>query len=314
VSGSTVFETADPELVHDMLVRTYRLRRLTVSGEMPFVRLAEHDLGALKLHRTTFSMRFSFDSVPVNAVTFGRVFSGAVTYRTGRTERINTSGSAHFISQPGTEVTASLEEVDGDLAMFDPSVFAELTGGPVTFTGEPTATPEAIKLWGNTYAYVVEHVVGRPAAREPLIVAGATRLLAATALHVFPNTASPEPTIEDRRDAHPATLRRAVAYIEEHAHLAIGPADVAAAAHVTVRALQLTFRRHLGTTPGSYLRRIRLECPRSRRAGDSRATAGSRPTTVRSTACRPRAPCVGGDRVPRRRRTGRARGRARRWR
>lgn len=31
------------------------------------------------------------------------------------------------------------------------------------------------------------------------------------------------------------------------------------AAHVTVRAVQLAFRRHLDTTPMAYLRRVRLE-------------------------------------------------------
>ena len=35
--------------------------------------------------------------------------------------------------------------------------------------------------------------------------------------------------------------------------------DIAAAAHVTIRALQLSFRRHLGCTPTVYLRRVRLE-------------------------------------------------------
>lgn len=68
-----------------------------------------------------------------------------------------------------------------------------------------------------------------------------------------------EPTIEDRHDAHPDTLRRAVAFIDEHAHRDITVADIAAAAFVTIRAIQLAFRRHLDTTPAGYLRRIRLD-------------------------------------------------------
>ncbi|GAB7045219.1 hypothetical protein JCM9534A_03450 [Catenuloplanes indicus JCM 9534] len=47
----------------------------------------------------------------------------------------------------------------------------------------------------------------------------------------------------------PVTVRRAVACIDAHA----------AAAGVSVRALQAGFRRHMDTTPLGYLRRVRLE-------------------------------------------------------
>jgi anti-anti-sigma factor len=55
------------------------------------------------------------------------------------------------------------------------------------------------------------------------------------------------------------TVGRAAAFIEERARDDIGVADIAAAAFVTVRAVQLAFRRYLDTTPLGYLRRIRLE-------------------------------------------------------
>ena len=55
------------------------------------------------------------------------------------------------------------------------------------------------------------------------------------------------------------TVGRAVAFIEERARDDIGIADIAAAAFVTIRAVQMAFRRRLGTTPLGYLRRVRLE-------------------------------------------------------
>ncbi len=55
------------------------------------------------------------------------------------------------------------------------------------------------------------------------------------------------------------TTGRAIAFIEERAHDDISVGDIAAAAFVTVRAVQLAFRRHLDTTPLNYLRRVRLE-------------------------------------------------------
>lgn len=56
-----------------------------------------------------------------------------------------------------------------------------------------------------------------------------------------------------------STVGRAVTFIEEHAHEDMSVADIAAAAFVTARAVQLAFRRYLDTTPLGYLRQVRLE-------------------------------------------------------
>ena len=56
----------------------------------------------------------------------------------------------------------------------------------------------------------------------------------------------------------PQRLRRAIAFIEDNAQLDIRLVDIAAAIGVTPRTVQYTFRRHLGTTPLEYLRRVRL--------------------------------------------------------
>ena len=57
----------------------------------------------------------------------------------------------------------------------------------------------------------------------------------------------------------PAAARRAAVFIESHAGQPVTLDQIAAAAGVTGRALQYAFRRHFGTTPTGYLRRIRLE-------------------------------------------------------
>ncbi|MFG1930641.1 helix-turn-helix transcriptional regulator [Mycobacterium sp. NPDC048908] len=54
-------------------------------------------------------------------------------------------------------------------------------------------------------------------------------------------------------------MRRAVAFVDENFHRDIGVCDIAHAVHVTPRTVQLMFRRHLGTTPMGYLRRVRLD-------------------------------------------------------
>jgi transcriptional regulator GlxA family with amidase domain len=55
-----------------------------------------------------------------------------------------------------------------------------------------------------------------------------------------------------------ATLRLAIDFIEANAQRDVRAADIADAASVSVRAVQLAFRRHLDTTPMTYLRRVRL--------------------------------------------------------
>jgi len=58
--------------------------------------------------------------------------------------------------------------------------------------------------------------------------------------------------------AQPQTLRRAIAFIHDNAHSDIALTDIAVAIGVTPRSVQYTFRRHLGTTPLEYLRKVRL--------------------------------------------------------
>jgi transcriptional regulator GlxA family with amidase domain len=82
-------------------------------------------------------------------------------------------------------------------------------------------------------------------------------------LTAFPNTGQREPTFTDRLDSHPAALRRAISFIEASPDLDVTVADIARAAHVSVRAIQVAFRRHLDTTPMAYLRKVRLDGARA---------------------------------------------------
>jgi AraC-like DNA-binding protein len=72
----------------------------------------------------------------------------------------------------------------------------------------------------------------------------------------------PYPSQDGQRQAPeqdlPATVRRAMTYIDGHAGEDIGVRDIAAAAGIGVRGLQHAFRRHCDITPLSYLHRIRM--------------------------------------------------------
>jgi AraC-like DNA-binding protein len=58
--------------------------------------------------------------------------------------------------------------------------------------------------------------------------------------------------------AAPRTVRAAIDIIEDEAHLPLTVSELAARSHVSVRSLQQGFRRHLGVSPMTYLREVRL--------------------------------------------------------
>lgn len=78
----------------------------------------------------------------------------------------------------------------------------------------------------------------------------------------------------------PGSVRRAVDMIENHPHRALTVSTLAREAGVSVRALQLGFRRHLDTTPTGYLRRVRLQRARVELQGSGDGL------TVSQVACR----------------------------
>jgi transcriptional regulator GlxA family with amidase domain len=97
---------------------------------------------------------------------------------------------------------------------------------------------------------------------NPLIRHQVVRTLTLALLASFPNAALDallDPLSSMPVAGDPATVRRAVAFVDEHAGEPIGVEDIADAARVGVRALQLAFRKHRDTTPLEYLRRVRLD-------------------------------------------------------
>lgn len=60
-------------------------------------------------------------------------------------------------------------------------------------------------------------------------------------------------------EAMPKIVSSAVAYIREHLADPLTPEQVADSIHVSIRSLQTSFRRHLGTTPSAFVRDARLD-------------------------------------------------------
>ena len=264
------FETADPELaVHLLRSNHGDAVRVIPRGRPGKIRADRAPLTpAVRLDQVSLKCSFDVQAQPLGALLIVHVRSGRASYVSGGShdsERRYGPGDVCIAAQPEHAYTARCVNYDVEVTVISPAMLARVAGiapgrspEPVRLTGYQPA-PVATRQWKATYAYVRNEILGVPEAAQPLLIAAAEQLVVSTVLAAFPNNARTDPTIEDRRDAHPATLRRATAFIEENAHRAITVADVASAANVTVRAVQLAFRRHLDTTPLAYLRRIRLE-------------------------------------------------------
>lgn len=116
----------------------------------------------------------------------------------------------------------------------------------------------AVRAWQRALDYVVTTLASVDSAHQPLIVAGMANLLAGALLECYPSNLAEQDPASDL--ALPETLKEAVAFIHCHTNEDIGINDVAAAVHLTPRAVQYLFRRQLDTTPTEYMRRVRLSC------------------------------------------------------
>ncbi|MEU6368632.1 helix-turn-helix domain-containing protein [Streptomyces sp. NPDC046931] len=180
-----------------------------------------------------------------------------------------------MLRPPELPYSGRIRQARYNITMLDPGLLTDVADlaarsrpEPVRLTGHRPHSPAAEHL-KRTIAHL-RAILAQPAlAAQPLVLSTATQHLAASVLAAFPTNAPSEPTAADRADARPPALGRAVAYIDDHAGQDITVADIAAAAHVTIRTLQYAFRRHLDTTPLGYLRQVRLaHAHRDLRAAD----------------------------------------------
>lgn len=101
-------------------------------------------------------------------------------------------------------------------------------------------------------------VLGEHAAASPLIRTAAVDTVIATVFAIF---GLDEPA--GARTTAPRALRRAIDYMDQHVGEPITVVDVAADVGLSVRSLQNQFSAAMGTTPTTYLRRLRLEGART---------------------------------------------------
>ncbi len=120
-------------------------------------------------------------------------------------------------------------------------------------------TPAAGRHWSQTIRYLRGFVSNSPLlAAAPLARQELGWLVSSAVLACFPNSTLGAESAPYAGDT-PQPLRRALAFIDEHAGEPITLSEIAIAARLSPRGLQAAFRRHLGTTPLAQLRSVRME-------------------------------------------------------
>ncbi|WP_404438301.1 AraC family transcriptional regulator [Microbacterium aerolatum] len=148
----------------------------------------------------------------------------------------------------------------------------------VRLKGLAPTDPSAAEQWERAFAYLSASFA-HAGPEDELILAGLRRHALWVTLTSF-ETGFRE-ALEGAVQLRPATttLRRAIDFIDENAHLPITIDDIANAVHMSTRGLQYAFRRSLDTTPADQLRRARLD-------GAHRELLHGRATTVGQVARR----------------------------
>lgn len=173
--------------------------------------------------------------------------------------------SRHVLTGPETRFRTSFDHPDILMLRVGKQLVADAMRERI---GEaPTSTlrfdPAIVETSGMGQWIRLLHTFSETAAsglfdRSPLAAAHFEKLLLHGLLDTQPHSLSGE-LAQDRPRPKSTALRRAMTYCQEHAAEAVSIGDLAVAARISVRALQLAFRTELGLTPLEYLRRVRLD-------------------------------------------------------
>jgi AraC-like DNA-binding protein len=253
----------DPHAVREILPRACAGWQLLTGTVGPVITYA--DAGPFSSSDVSLPGDLTFKVSGQAAVSIVTVARGTVRVDRGAVTDCYQAGEVFLASFPEADFVCQTSDVrlhaltmPAPLLAQAAGVAADRRGLPLRFLSLRPASPARQDQWKVTAGFAGDLLAIPEAMTSSLVIASVARLLAATSLAVFPNTALSGPAAADRHSAGPAALRRAVSFVDDHADADITVSDIAAAAHVTTRAVQFAFRRHLDTTPTAYLRQVRL--------------------------------------------------------
>ncbi|MEU6214523.1 helix-turn-helix transcriptional regulator [Streptomyces sp. NPDC047023] len=264
--SSAVHDFTDPDEAAEFLTSIHGAVTLDDVGPHFRFRLALQSAGSVMAGVSTIDCDLGYELGRADSIRINVPHSGSLAYYGAHdAEERFAPGDIAVTTTEGCRARAlqlrmTSIVLDADLVADVAMPGARQSGKPVVFTSLKAASPAGAQLALNSAMQVRDIVLANPVALEsPLVVAHAARMMAAVLLTTVPNTAAhAAPALADSRDANGSTFRRGVAFMEANAHRDVSLAQIAAAAAVTPRALQLAFRREAQCTPWQYLRTVRL--------------------------------------------------------
>lgn len=253
------YATVDPEQGHAFLSATYTESRMQMFGPRDRFRLRHQyrDAGRFAIATLEHSMGVQHDCDALGYLLLARVLDGRVEVESDGSILRAGPGDVFRVAAANSAYISRFDRLRVQLITVHPAALTEAAQSDVHLIGHSLTTPVLARQFGAVVDYIDRTLFGAPGAvHNALLIGAATRLLAGAVVTTFPQQTDEPPTRPT--DRNPAVIRRAVAFLEEHAHDDIGLAEIAAAAGVTPRAVQFAFRRHLDTTPTAYLRKVRL--------------------------------------------------------
>ncbi|OBL13923.1 hypothetical protein A5646_08305 [Mycobacterium sp. 1245499.0] len=287
-------DTSDPDDARTQVASVYCPHRLAVKGRLSAFRARHAEGGTTGLgvyalsygSATTLMESSTFDDF----VLVSQQISGRFAARAATGERLLVPGEhvvldAHTSYQLRWEQNCRLFHVRIGRTEFEAAI------GEFTGAGEPSAVRFPLHRHpsraGTVAVAKVMHFLLRNAGPNGLLASGALlsaqmrRMLIASIVQAYAGISA---AVEAGRcgGVQPPAVRRAIAYLEEAAAEDIRIGDVAAAARLSIRALQEAFRTHLDTTPTAHLKAIRL----ARAHAELRQSSVEDGTTVAAVAYR----------------------------
>jgi AraC-like DNA-binding protein len=240
---------------------------LGLDGRMGTIHHRRRERGGVAFDRLRIDEPVSFDAQPMPALVVVDVLAGEIEYthqsvtdqgREGDTVLASGWGMPFSGRGNGYDVrntSVSLAVLDAAIADIDP----DRSSADLAFSSFLPRTRAAAAQWRA----VVDRLSVSPEAPEAPIGQGdVSRLLAHSLLHTFDNNLVRDDrgaAARDARDATQSVVRLAQRLIADRAGEDLTMSDIAQECHVTPRALQYAFRRHLDCTPHAYLRQVRLD-------------------------------------------------------
>ncbi|KUH92667.1 AraC family transcriptional regulator [Mycobacterium sp. IS-3022] len=261
-------EIADSARAEEFLESAYgaklRLRCEKADHAPGLLRHARTAVGPFAIEDIHLAADAHASTDPLNKVLVIWPSSGRMNRECGPESAEVAAGEVAVMSQPDTPHRACVHDVRMTSVLLEPSTLASVATGltanedALHFTSLQPVDAAATRLWKSTVTYVKDVILRDDVMATPLVLGHAARLLAAVTMSTFPNTFAAAPTTHDRTDHQPVLLRRAMEFMDSNVSNDIALNDIARAVHVTPRAVQYMFRRHLEMTPLQYLRRLRL--------------------------------------------------------